>query len=303
MRGTTVLVVVGILLLGALAVADALRQDAKSTSAAASTEASLTTAPLKPPTLLETLRSEAVSGFVVYSDQDCRLHSLLLPRMIDDVIRDNDGSAVVRCRFEMDGGRIVREGQAPSDFAVRGGEIVAGGHVVLTHEELVRAAYRHPNLVGFDRSIPLRIKVTGLTGFGIREPIVGMAISALDLEPQYLAAVFEDGKVDAIAASFRGPYRHFFLSVDGALAGSEDGTVFTRTGNTIDPPQNVPAGRAVAFSPDDRWLAWLNGRSFFLVGSQGGGPEARIIRLPIAARDLVWQPVTSGTSIGPPIRR
>jgi len=33
------------------------------------------------------------------------------------------------------------------------------------------------------------------------------------------------------------------------------------TGRTIDPQQGVPSGRAVAFSPDDRWVVVLNGSS------------------------------------------
>jgi len=301
-RNITWVVVGAIGVLVALAVADALRPGPSSRPTAAP---SVTTAKAKPPTLLETLRSEAVSGFVLYSDRDCRLHSLLLPRMVDDVVRDEGGSDVFRCRFAVDGGRLVseRHWRGTQDLRVRGGNIVAGDRVLLTHEDLLRAAYRHPNLAGFDRSIPLRIKVTGLTGFGVRAPIVGLQISARFLEPQFLAVMFSGKEAAAVAASFRGPYRHFFSSVDGALAASDDGTVFTRTGRTIDPPQGIPAGRALAFSPDDRWIAWVNGTSLFLLGAPNDDGVPRIIRLPVPARDLVWEPVTSGTGYGPPIRR
>ena len=301
--GATLFLLAAVGILAALALADALRKD-EARPAAEPTMTSATTTRPEPATLLDTLRSEAVSGFVLYSDQDCRLHSLLLPRMVDDVIRNEDGGDVFRCRFHVFGGRLVSgRANVAGKLAFRDGEIVSGDHVVLTHGDLVRAARRHPNLSGYDRSIPLHIGVDDLASFGLRSPMVAMTISARELEPQYLLANFDGHTVRAVAASFLGPYRHLFLSNDGALLGAEDGTVITRTGRTIDPQQGVPAGRAVAFSPDDRWLVVLNGTSTFLVGPPEGGQPARLIRLPIPARDLVWEPVTSETSVGPPIRR
>jgi len=302
-RSSTLFLVAAVGVLAALALADALRPKGETRPAAAPTAPVTTTRP-GPPTLLDTLRDEAVSGFVLYSDQDCRLHSLLLPRMIDDVVRDDGGADVFRCRFDVDGGRIVSgHTSAAGTLEARDGQIVSGGRVVLAHADLVRAARRHPNVFGFDRSIPLRIAVDGLASFGVRSPVVAMTISARNLEPQYLIALFDGHGVRAVAASFRAPYHHLFLSNDGALIGTEDGTVITRTGRTIDPPQGLPSSRAVAFSPDDRWIVRVNGTSIFLVGPPEGDQTARIIRLPIPARDLVWEPVTSGTSVGPPIRR
>jgi hypothetical protein len=301
--GATLFLLAAVGILAALALADALRKD-EGRPAAEPTMTSATTTRPEPATLLDTLRSEAVSGFVLYSDQDCRLHSLLLPRMVDDVIRNEGGGDVFRCRFHVFGARLVSgRANVAGKLAFRDGEIVSGDHVVLTHGDLVRAARRHPNLSGYDRSIPLHIGVDDLASFGLRSPMVAMTISARELEPQYLLANFDGHTVRAVAASFLGPYRHLFLSNDGALLGAEDGTVITRTGRTIDPQQGVPAGRAVAFSPDDRWVVVLNGTSTFLVGPPEGGQPARIIRLPIPARDLVWEPVTSETSVGPPIRR
>jgi len=290
-------------ILAALALADALRPNDETKPAAASS-APATTTRSEPPTLLETLRDEAIAGFVLYSDQDCRLHSLLLPRMVDDVVRDEGGSDMFMCRFDVDGGRIVPgHSTATEGLAYRNGEIVSGNDVVLTHADLVRAARRHPNIFGYDRTIPLRIQVTGLASFGVREPVVAMAISARSLEPQYLVALFDGHGIRAVAASLRGPYRHLYRSNDGALIGAEDGTVITRTGRTIDPPQGLPTSRAIAFSPDDRWIVRVNGISTYLVGPPEGDQTSRIIRLPIPARDLVWEPITSGTSVGPPIRR
>ena len=303
-KSFTLVLVAAVGILAALAVADALRPDDDTRSASPPSTTPATTTRPEPPTLLGTLRDEAISGFVVYSDQDCRLHSLLLPRMIDEVIREEGGADIVHCRFGIEGGRIVRgQPSVAGNLAFRGGNVVAGNQVLLTHDDLVRAARRHPNVFGYDRSIPLRITVDGLASFGVRQPVVAMTISARYLEPQYLAALFDGHGVRAVAASFRGPYRNLFVSNDGALIGTDDGTVITRTGRTIDPPQGLPASRAVAFSPDDRWIVRVNGVSTYLVGAPDSTGPVRIIRLPIPARDLVWQPVTSGTSFGPPIRR
>jgi hypothetical protein len=304
-RSSVTWIVVGAIgLLAALALADTLRNDAKSTQAAASAPA--TTTHPKPPTLLETLRNEAVTGFVLYSDRDCRLHSLLLPRMVDDVVRDEGGSDVFRCHFHVDRGRLVPgHGQdAAGGLTVREGEVVEGNRVVLTQADLARAAKRNPTIAGLAQQFPLHVGVTSIGRMAADEIVVGLRATMKEVNPAlYLAAVFGDGDLQSIATSFTGPYRHFFASADGALVGADNGTVFTRTGRSFDPPQNLPAGHGVAFSPDDRWIAWVNGRSMFLVGSQTGDQPARIIRLPILARDLVWEPVTSGTSSGPPIRR
>jgi len=303
-KGVTLILIGAIGILVALAVADALRPNSTSTTAASPPAPTSTTKP-EPPTLLGTLRDEAISGFVVYSDQDCRLHSLLLPRMVDHVVRDEGGTDIIRCRFVIDGGRIMPEQKAgaASNLEVRDGEIVSGDRIVLTQDDLVRAARRHPNIFRTDRSIRLGIRVTGLASFGVRNPVVAMEINGPHLGPQFLIALFDGHRVRAVAASVRGPYRNLFVSNDGALIGAEDGTVVTRTGRTIDPPQGLPASRAIAFSPDDRWVVRVNGVSTYLVGPPEGARPARIIRLPIPARDLVWEPATSATSVGPPIRR
>jgi hypothetical protein len=301
--GATLFLLAALGLLAALALADALRKDDTQPAAGPATTSATTRRP-EPPTLLDTLRDEAVSGFVLYSDQDCRLHSLLLPRMIDDVVRTEGGGDIFRCRFDVDRGRIVSgHASVAGKLVFRDGAILSGDRVVLTHADLIRAARRHPNLSGYDRGIPLHIGVDDLASFGVREPVVAMTISARYLEPQFLLALFDGHGVRAVAARTRGPYQRLFTSNDGALIGADDGTVITRTGRTIDPPQRLPTSRAIAFSPDDRWVVHVNGVSTLLVGAPGGGQTARIIRLPIRAQDLVWEPATSATSVGPPIRR
>ena len=126
-RSFTLFLVVAVGILAALALADALRPKGGTRPAASPPTTPATTTRPGSPTLLDTLRGEAISGFVLYSDHDCRLHSLLLPRMIDAVVRDEGGADIFHCRFDVDGGRIVPgRTSATGTLAYRGGQIVSG---------------------------------------------------------------------------------------------------------------------------------------------------------------------------------
>src|SRR6266511_4398146 len=126
-RWSTALIVVAVAALAVFAAADALRgRDEQKAPAASPTS----TRP-KAPTLRETLRGQGVSGQILYSDQDCILHSLVLPQMVDDVVRGENGAGAVHyCRFSAAGGRILEEGErmSPDGSTIarcRGGTIVA----------------------------------------------------------------------------------------------------------------------------------------------------------------------------------
>ena len=67
-----------------------------------------------------------------------------------------------------------------------------------------------------------------------------------------------------------------------------NGTIMGWDGESRDPPIGLPAGRAVAFSPDERWLAYVTGRSIYLLGTPANDEPGRVIRLAVPARDLVW---------------
>jgi hypothetical protein len=110
-RWSAALVVVAVAAVAVFAAADALRghrQPGDAASVPATTRE-------RAPTLRETLGSQGVSGQILYSDQDCILHSLVLPEMVDDVVRrDNGAGAFHYCRFGVGGGRILDEGDVPS---------------------------------------------------------------------------------------------------------------------------------------------------------------------------------------------
>lgn len=251
-----------------------------------------TTTSARAPTLAETLRREAVVGFVLYSDDDCDVHSLLLPRLVDEIVRDESGNTFQMCRFEVHGGRIVAEDsrRRVDGLIARRGRVFAGTRVVLSKRDLMAAARRHPNVAGYDPGLPMRIRVTGLARLDVAEVAVGLEIRSRYLERQFLGALFRGRRIVAVAANFRGPYEHLVASPGGAFVASEDGTLFVRAGRSLDPPQALPTGSAVAFSPDERWLAYVTGVSIYLVGTPRNSEPGRILRLPVPAQDLVWEP-------------
>ena len=66
--------------------------------------------------------------------------------------------------------------------------------------------------------------------------------------------------------------------------------LMSRDGNELTLPAPL-VGEVVGWSPDDRWVAVSGQASVYLVSAQdlrALTPTPRTIRLPIAARSLVW---------------
>jgi hypothetical protein len=337
-RWTTPLIVAGVLALGVLAAADALRGN---NEPGATTESAPTTTRTAPPTLREMLRREAITGFVVYSDQDCVLHSLIVPRMIDDVVRTEANEPFRLCRFTEGGGRYLDEGEvtSPDESSVarcrdglvvvselesgrqrrsfigcppawrpdgrltypEGNRIMEEGQVLFSARQLRGAARLHPNVNDYAGQI--FVHATDLAWLGEDDVVVSLEARAQALEPQQMAVLFKGERPVTLATRFGTPYRDWFVSSSGSFAAADNGTIIARAGGETDPPQNLPDGRAVAFTPDQQWLVWVTGVSTYLIGTPRNSEPGRIIRLPIPAQDLVWGSISRGTGVGPPIRR
>jgi hypothetical protein len=338
-RWTTPLIVAGILVVAVLAVADALRGHEEPQAAA---EMPTVTRP-GPPTLREMLRREAITGFVLYSDASCRLHSVLLPRLVDDVVRRKDGSDFTQCRFSSAGGRIIEEGEVMSpDTAFlaacrgrrvavwdadsgrprvsyrgcppawrpdggltypQGDRIMEGGRVLYSARDLRAAARHHPNVSGLDRSIRIFVHATDLAWLDERHLIASLEINVPFVENQHAAVLFNDEAVVGFTSTFGSVLQGWITSPAGSFAAAEDGTIVARDGDFTTRPAGVPEGRAVAFSPDEQWLAYITNVSMYLIGTPRNSEPGRIIRLPIEAQDLSWEGVSRGSAVGPPIRR
>lgn len=331
-RLTTAVVVGAVALLGVLATADALRSDDPETNSAGGG----TTTRERPPTLTDTLREELVFGLLFYSDEDCRVHSLLVPQMIDDVLEEG-GQELIRCRFGSTDGRILEEGERLSPnwlFTARcsAGEILVReadtgivrrridgcapawrpqignrltwareetiyeqGRLLLTPEDLHAIARRHPNVAQL--GVPFRVRVADLTWVDVGHLLVSLEIRGRHVPRDYVTVILEGETVVAQATTFQGRQGHWFASSAGSFAASNEGTLLTVVGDAVTRPDGLPEGRAVAFSPDERWLAYVTGRNVYLIGTPRNNEPGRIVRIPVPARDLVWERITASPTL------
>jgi hypothetical protein len=325
-RWSTVLVVVAVAALAVFAAADALRGDGQPRDAASVPP----TTRERAPTLRETLRGQGVSGQIIYSDQDCILHSLLLPQMVDEVVRRENGAGAFHyCRFSVAGGRFrdddelmspdgqlvarcraghvevfIESGErrlsrvpgcAPAwrpDSGLtyaRNGEIVLGGGVVLiSKDELRRIARRHPNVAGLGAGVPYRVRVLALAWLDSLRLAMSLEVRIRGVEPQHFVVLLNGHRMLALVADFSGPIRDLVVSPAGSFLADDRGTVVTKQGRSYPLLEGVPRPSTVAFSPDEGWLAVATGTSVYLVGTPTN--LGRVIRLPVPAQDVVWEP-------------
>jgi hypothetical protein len=335
-KWVTPVIVVGVVAVAVLAAADALRGHGESKTRSESP----TIARPVSQGLEDILRREAITGFVVYSDHDCLLHSLLLPRMLDEVVRTDANQPFRMCRFSSGGGRYLPEGQLASPdgrlvaecqgghIAVwelesgipkrslrgcppawrpdgrltypQGNRIMEGNRVLFSAADLREASRLHPNIAGLDPSLQIFVHATDLAWLDETHMVTTLAIRVPSVVDENLAVLFSGKEVTAVAINVGGGSGpgNWVVSPAGNLAASANGIIVRRDGGSIDPPQTLSGGRAVAFSPDERWLAYITSASIYLIETPRNSEPQRIIRLPVGARDLVWEPagVTTGTS-------
>jgi hypothetical protein len=335
-KWVTPVIVVGVVAVAVLAAADALRGRGESKT----TSESPTITRAAPPTLKDILRRDAITGFVVYSDQDCVLHSLLLPRMLDEVVRTDANQPFRLCRFGFGGGRYLPEGQLASPggrlvaecqgghIAVwdlesgipkrslrgcppawrpdgrltypQGDRIMEEGHVLFSAADLRAAARKHPNIAALGPASRERVfvHVTDLAWLDEEHLVASLEIRSRFMEFQFGTALFHGEAVVGFTTNFGALVHGWVVSPAGSFAAAENATLVSRDGDFTDPPDNLPAGRAVAFSPDEQWLAYVTSASIYLIGTPRNSEPGRIIRLPVGAQDLVWEPagVSTGTT-------
>jgi hypothetical protein len=322
-RNLTWALVGAIGLIAAIAVADALR----GSELEARPVASGTTTREQEPTLADTLREELVIGQVLYSDADCVVHSLEFPEMFDQTLegsrcelRSTDGwilaederlspnwRFIARCSHgeivirEADTGTIRRriDGCAPAWRPqignrltwARGEAVYERGRPLLNRRDLHAIARHHPNVAQV--GIPFRVRVTDLAWLDIDHLILSLQVRGRYVPRDSITVLLEGKTVLGEATSFQGPTGDWFASSAGSFAAAENGTILTAGGETSPRPDQLTRGRAVAFSPDERWLAFVTEQSIYLLGTPRNAEPGRIIRIPVAARDLAWERVTT----------
>ena len=176
---------------------------------------------------------------------------------------------------------------------VRDGAIYERRRALLSADELRAAARRHPNLAFIDEDLPMKVRVRGLAWMDTDHLAASLEIHPERSATEFLLVVFEGRKVVVAATNFRTSPSRLFATRTGSLLAGDDGTIVTAEGDVVDPPTQIPEPLAVSISPDERWLAWTTGRSVYLVGTPRNNEPGKIIRIPIAARDLAWERVTT----------
>jgi|SRR5919109_1047584 hypothetical protein len=308
MRARTWLLVVGVALIGLVAVADSVRGRLQSDSAAeATTDENRVAAP-------------GTSGVLYYTDEFCQLQAIRLPNGEPVQVPPTRGTP---CRFAI----------SPDDLSARGGEVrfaPRGRLEVASSGELLQIFSRDRPLSGpFVASAPAfkpdgtltffrdgkvvewqgervvlmqrHLRRTVRRALGAPRPRAvtlrdlawlsdSRAVAVLGWGPEDVVAVFEGRSVVAawprlgesfrrLRASPRGNY--FALETEGAGF-----LLFDRDGRQL-PVSPVEDFHALAWSPDEQWLAIAAGRRILIRRPEAG--EMRPPRsLELEARDLAW---------------
>jgi hypothetical protein len=325
-RWSTVLVVVAVAAVAVFATADALRGGDGPEAPAAS----LTSTKPKPPTLRETLRGQGVSGQILYSDQDCIVHSLVLPQMVDDVVRGENGAGAFHyCRFSVAGGRLRDDDELMSPD----GQLVArcrAGHVEIFIESGERRLSRVPGCapawrpdsgltyarngeILLDGAVVL-ISKSELRRIASRHPNVARLGAGVPYRVRVLALAWLDQA--RLAASLRVDIesvepQHFVVLLEGDR-------MLALLADFRGPIRDLVVSPAGSFLADDRGtVVTKQGRSYpllegiprprtvafspdegWLAVATGvsvylvGTPRnlGRVIQLPVPAQDLAWEP-------------
>jgi hypothetical protein len=167
-----------------------------------------------------------------------------------------------------------------------------GGNVLIPGTALLQGVMSHINAAG--ARAPFRaVDVQQLVWLDSERAVVAIHAPVRRGADIDLAAVFDGRRrvatVDELApitSLWGGPQgRYWALDSDGLQ-------LFDRDGGALPLPPLTDA-RAVAWSPDESWLAVATRASVFIL--RPGEPQARIQRLPLVANDLAWR-----STVGPP---
>jgi hypothetical protein len=263
--------------------------------------------------LARALRERGIGGSLVYTDEDCEVHELRLPPLVDREV-----SVEASCTFaapsprrgieaECDAG-VVEVSTAVAPVGRTRGCAPAwtpsGALTIVRDGELVEV-----DVGGTVRPLPTRVLVSrgdlarDLTGppWAIPHPAIREAAWLAD---DLVALVVSDPAIerDDVLVLYRGrrfvgappfPYERLSalrVSPRGSFVAARVGlqpsglVVVDRRGELIAIPFRV--ARAITWSPDERWTAVASPDTIFIW--ETGERAVRFVPLPIRARDVAW---------------
>jgi hypothetical protein len=162
--------------------------------------------------------------------------------------------------------------------------------------ELERAGRRHVSAPPLTRR--LRVLVDDVAWLTPRRAAVLLSLRIAggpDLGGNQIVAFFEGGRLAAQVSFFRGDLRRLTASPAGAYVVALPGFVLRANGSAADLPHALVQARALAWSPDGRWLALAQPGRVVLVSLASleqhdrDGSSLRTIELPLEARELEWR--------------
>jgi hypothetical protein len=173
---------------------------------------------------------------------------------------------------------------------VSAGELRCGGRRILSQAELRSVARSHPNVGDVAPEAIGTVTPTALAWLDPNLLALALEITIESVEPEYLLVLLERGRVLGWSIRFGGPMRDLRVSPRGSMVSAERFIVMARDGNELTLPGAL-VGEVLGWSPDDRWIVVAGQASVYLVRAlhlRALNPTPRTIRLPIAARSLVW---------------
>jgi hypothetical protein len=191
-----------------------------------------------------------------------------------------------------------RPGTPPTLTLVDDGQVVAVGAscglrvpcgtVVIDRDAIQAAARQHPNVPDAPAGIEA-VEVGDVAWLARDLAVLLLRVRIPRLGTQDLVAVFENGRV-------RGSY--YFLDDDRDRLEVSRGSRYIAAGTAFavradGPRLAIPDAfgevRALAWSPDERWLA-IAARDVVALVRVGASATPRVVALPIDAADVAWAP-------------
>lgn len=310
-RATTALAVGALCVVAVAAIADAIRKPSGKGRAGREQAA-------------ERLRAAGLTGTLVFSGNDCRLRAVRLPALAPVAFEDaracrfsiaRDGRLTIGDAVPQPGGPFrawCRDGWV--ELAARGGSSLPftrlyrfGGCGPAWKPSGVLTYVREGELVelrmgcgggGFCTRVLLSaadvrrsLGRAGLVEVAWLDDATLGAIAREASSRRYALAIFERGRLRALArfgaeklAGIRASPHGTYLAVRRGERGRV--VILERSLRPVPLPARLGAARAIAWSPDERWVAAAAGEDLLLSPLPRG--EADPIRVPLAAFDVAW---------------
>jgi hypothetical protein len=161
---------------------------------------------------------------------------------------------------------------------------------------LEAAGRRHPNAPLLASRI--RVLVDGIAWLTNARAAALLSLRVAgrpDLRGSQAVAFFEHGRLDDVTSFFRGDLAGLRASPRGNYVAVAPGFVLRADGSEVSLPRNLVTARAVAWSPDGRWLALALRGAVTLVAAgsieryDATGSGLRTIDVPLEAAELAWR--------------